>query len=276
MNIKDKYIKYTEKNFKGKSKELVLNQIDLFYENVSIEKKHYNVGDNVFLKKGTFLHGLGLNPNAFDFIVENGFIASDFNENGNTKKIFNSIGMWNLQKDCYLKDYIKLYSGATFTYNVGRGSTAVQKYKVVPFGKVEEYAIELNNKNDVWSWTAEQTKEIRFMPSLASNKVQLGFILNMESDYAKKLSYADFFNKNFDENVLKYFCVKQFLDWFLSHPITPLVTDREASIMFGLPSDLIEGIIVGRQYENDDEKLNYIKIKLPDCYICNLDGKVIK
>ena len=29
------------------------------------------------------------------------------------------------------------------------------------------------------------------------------------------------------------------------------------------------------EFENDGSKLKYIKEKLPDCYICNLDGKVI-
>lgn len=275
MNNKERYIRYANKNFKGKARKLVINQIELFYDSSNISKNHYNVGDEVYLKKGTFLHGLGLNPNAFDFIVDNGFIASDFNENGNKKKIFNSIGMWNIKEDCYLKDYIKLYSGATFTYNIGRGTLATKKYEVVPFGKVEEYAINLNNRDEVWSWSAEQTKEIRFMPSLSSNKVQIGFILNTENEYAKKLIYADFFNKDFGKNILKYFCIKDFLNWFLSHPITPITTDRESSIMFGLPSILIEGIIVGREYENDNNKIRYIKEKLPDCYICNLDGKVI-
>ena len=52
-------------------------------------------------------------------------------------------------------------------------------------------------------------------------------------------------------------------------------TDRESVIMFGLPASLIEGIFVGRKIENDEKSLNYIKDKLPDCYICNLDGKVI-
>ena len=28
--------------------------------------------------------------------------------------------------------------------------------------------------------------------------------------------------------------------------------------------------------QNIEEILNYIKDKLPDCYICNLDGKVIR
>jgi hypothetical protein len=45
--------------------------------------------------------------------------------------------------------------------------------------------------------------------------------------------------------------------------------------MFGLPSKLIEGVFVGRKVEQDKELLNYIKEQLPDCYICNLDGKVI-
>ena len=55
-----------------------------------------------------------------------------------------------------------------------------------------------------------------------------------------------------------------------------MTTDRETAIMFGLPSKLIEGVFVGRKVENDDNMLDYIKDKLPDCYICNLDGKVIR
>ena len=50
---------------------------------------------------------------------------------------------------------------------------------------------------------------------------------------------------------------------------------RESAIMFGISPILIEGVLVGRKIENDKESLNYIKSKLPDCYICNLDGKVI-
>ena len=114
------------------------------------------------------------------------------------------------------------------------------------------------------------------MPSLASDKTQIAFILNMESDYAKKLAYADVFNKEFKEDVLKYFCVENFMNKLLNREITPITTDRESAIMFGLPSTLIEGVLVGRKVEQDEEKLNYIKTKLPNCYICNLDGIVIK
>ena len=45
--------------------------------------------------------------------------------------------------------------------------------------------------------------------------------------------------------------------------------------MFGLPTSLIEGVFLGRKLEQDKQAFEYIKKKLPDCYICNLDGKVI-
>ena len=271
---KEEYIKIAKNKFKGKALKLVLNQIELFYNKEDVIKTKYNKGDFVYLKKGTFLHGLGLSRDAFDLIVDNGFIAKDFTVETHNK-IFNSIGMWNIQKDIYLSDYIKFYSGATFKYFKINKDKKEEKYIVAPFNEVESTSIKINNMEDVWMWTSEQTKEVRFMPSLASDKVQIGFILNMESEYAKKLAYADFYNKEMDKNVLKYFCVKPFLKYFLMHPLNPSTTDRESSIFFGLPSSLIEGVLVGRIYENNKEKLDYIKSKLPDCYICNLDGKVI-
>ena len=50
---------------------------------------------------------------------------------------------------------------------------------------------------------------------------------------------------------------------------------RAEYIIFGIPSNYIEGIIVGRKFENDKIKLEEIKKSLPNAYICNLDGKVI-
>ena len=52
-------------------------------------------------------------------------------------------------------------------------------------------------------------------------------------------------------------------------------TDRESAILFGIPSNFIEGILVGRTYEKNNKILEKIKELLPNCYICNLDGKVI-
>ena len=47
-------------------------------------------------------------------------------------------------------------------------------------------------------------------------------------------------------------------------------------LIFGIPSCFIEGILVGRKYEKDDNVLKVIKDLLPNAYICNLDGMVIR
>lgn len=46
--LKEKYVKYIKKNFKGKSKQLLLNHLELFYNNQIVNKNKLNIGDNVF------------------------------------------------------------------------------------------------------------------------------------------------------------------------------------------------------------------------------------
>lgn len=141
---------------------------------------------------------------------------------------------------------------------------------------MEERFIELSNDDNVWQWSCEQTKEVRFLPSLFSDKNQIVFILNMDSDYAKKISKHDVWNNEYrTEDIMKYFCSKYFLPGMLEGEFIASTTDREAAIMFEISSKLIEGIFVGRKIDNNVDSLNYIKSKLPDCYIYNLDGKAI-
>ena len=52
-------------------------------------------------------------------------------------------------------------------------------------------------------------------------------------------------------------------------------TDRESAILYGIPANFIDGILVGRIYEKDKEILRIIKELLPSAYICNLDGIII-
>lgn len=275
---KEKYIEYVDENMKGKAKDLVLKQIDLFFNNVEIEKNKYEVGDDVYLKKGTYLHGIpGLLDN-FDWIVENGFIGNDFTDRSLANKIRSSIGMWNIQKDCYLKDYINDYSGFTITYTIGRGPESKEVSELIPYHKFDEMTEKLNEREDVWMFWGDQTKEVRFIPSLVANKRQIAFILNMDSDYAKELAKNDVWNTDLDEETIKDFIDYRYYEKFLIERFkrNAMTTDRETAIMFGLPSCLIEGVFVGRKVEQDGEMLDYIKKRLPDCYICNLDGKVIR
>lgn len=276
--MKEKYIEYAKNTFKGKALDLVLNQIELFYEKqTNINKTKYNLNDYVILKKGTFIHGIFGYLENFDYTIENGFISTDFTTEPRPNKICNSVGMWNIKEDCSLKDYINLYSGFTITYTIGRGPGSEQVSELIPYHKFDEFTENINNNDEIWTYWGDKTKEVSFIPSLVTEKRQIAFILNMESTYAKELCKADVWNTNLDEETLKPFLDYIYFEKFLKERFnrTASTTDRESAIIFGLPSSLIEGIFVGRKLEKDKYALNYIKSKLPDCYICNLDGKVI-
>lgn len=279
MNMKDKYIEDINNRFQGKAKDLLINHVSLFYDDsVEIKKNKYSIGEEVNLKKGTFIHGIFGEIENFDFTIENGFIAVDFTEKARRNKICNSVGMWNIKEDILLKDYINQYSGFTISYSIGRGPESKIESKLIPYHKFDEVTEKINNNDDIWMYWGDQTKEVRFIPSLVSNKRQIAFILNMESEYAKKLAYDDVWNLDFDEETLKPFLDYRYEEKFINEDRinrNASTTDRESAIMFGLPTKLIEGIFVGRKIESNEETLKYIKSKLPDCYICNLDGKVI-
>jgi len=99
----------------------------------------------------------------------------------------------------------------------------------------------------------------------------------MSSKYAKELSKQDIWNTEYSNEILESFIDYRYYPKFKEERFNRIAstTDRESAIMFGLPSSLIEGVFVGRKIEKDLKALEYIKNKLPDCYICNLDGKVI-
>ena len=87
--MKDKYIKDINKRFKGKAKDILLKQVDLFYrDNQDIIKNKYSVGEDVKLKKGTFIHGIFGELDNFDYTINNGFIAVDFTDQERANKIY--------------------------------------------------------------------------------------------------------------------------------------------------------------------------------------------
>lgn len=275
---KDDYIKYISENYKGEAKDVLLKQVELFFLDEEVTKNKYEIGDLVFLKKGTYIHGIpGLLDN-FDWIINNGFIGNDFTNQSVANKIKGSIGMWDIQKDCYLKDYINEYSGFTVVYTIGRGPGSKEVSELIPYHKFDEYTEKLNDREEVWMYWGDQTKEVRFIPSLVANKRQISFILNMESVTAQEMIKNDVWDPAFNEETIKDFIDYRYYEKFLKerNNRNATTTDRESAIMFGLPSRFIEGVFVGRTVEQDEEILNYIKNKLPDCYICNLDGKVIR
>lgn len=112
------------------------------------------------------------------------------------------------------------------------------------------------------AWIAEQTKEARFMPSLVQNKVQIGIIFNGDNKYTKQLLKGDILQyENLNDVEVKEFVNDKYYEQFLIDRKNKddFFTDRESAILFGLPANLIEGILVGREYERDQSKLNEIK-----------------
>jgi len=268
---------YSKTNFEEKSQSLVLEQIDSFYECINefkLDDHKYNVGDEVVLKKGTLLHGTFRNIEGLKDIVKQGLIASWFID-GRISKYPSSVGVWNLKQDYKLIDYINFYSGGTVRYFNQHDDK--KETEVISYNQTNEILNRVIKKGYL-VWQMEQTKEARFLPSLVQTKVQIGIIFNSDNKYTQKLLKGDILDPiNIDDNSVKSFVNESYYERFIvdRKEKDDFFTDRESAILFGLPSNLIEGILVGREYEKDNSKLQEIKSILPNAYICNLDGKVI-
>lgn len=267
---KQEYIKIVKSKLKFKSKEIMLNQIEKYYKvkEYKVPINNYKIGDSVYLKKGTLLHGTYKNIDGLKEIVKNGLISSWF-IGDRRSKYPSSVGVWNLKKDYLLKDYINFYSGGTIMYYCENDN----KSDVISYDNMKNFIDNVSNV-DCHMWTLQQTKEARFMPSLIQNKVQIGIIFN--GLLSKELLEGDILN-NVDDKSVKPFVNSQYYKKFIIDRKNKddFFTDRESAILFGIPSNLIEGILVGREYEKDNQILKEIKSLLPNCYICNLDGVVI-
>ena len=213
------------------------------------------------------------NIEGLKYILKDGLISSWFIE-GRLSKYPSSVGVWNLKQDYLLKDYINFYSGGTIEYKNIDGSSV--KTEVIPYNQMPSIMLKIDT-NICFRWYMEQTKEARFMPSLVQDKVQVGIIFDGQSEYMKKLLEGDILSEQINDKDVKEFVKPDYYAKFLvdRKKKDDFFTDRESAVLFGIPSCFIEGILVGRIYEKDQKILKEIKELLPDCYICNLDGKVI-
>lgn len=274
---KEKLLNLVDEMFKDNSNIIMKRQIERYndaLENGKIEYKNYNIGDIVLLSKGTIIHGTYKNIDGLREIVKNGLISSDFIE-GRRSKYPACVGVWNLKKDFFLNDYLDYYSGGTIMFNgENKKTTRIISYSDMP------YIMNIVSKEkDYHMWYIEQTKEARFIPSLVQDNVQIAVIFNGNNDYMKELLNGDILNpENISDEDVKPFVNEKYYDRFIIDRKNKddFFTDRESAVLYGIPSTLIEGILVGRKYENDIKILDEIKKLLPNAFICNLDGIVIK
>ena len=272
---KDELIKIVNKKYNKNSKKIIKEQIESYnvLKNIKIKKKKYEIGDKVYLKKGILLHGTYKNLEGLKEIVKNGLISSDFTK-GRNSKYPSCVGVWNLKKDYYLKDYVNFYSGGTVSIMNSDGSK--RKTKVIPYDKMNTIMNNFTKDKNCFRWYMEQTKEARFMPSLSQDEVQIGIIFS-KNKHMKELLKGDILNNLSDKEVKSFVNPKYYEKFIIDRKSKDdFFTDRESAVLYGIPSNFIEGILVGRKYEKNKIVLNKIKNLLPDCYICNLDGIVIK
>ena len=277
MNKKEHYLTLLRfKKLDNKVEKLIADQIERFYmlDEYNIKNK-YCIGDDVFLKKGTLLHGTYKNIDGLKNIVRSGLITSNL-LGGRISKYPFTVSVWNLQQDWLLKDYIDYYSGGTIRYN--NHLDGKKETEVIPYSDIPVLMKKVKEKGFL-SWQMEQTKEARFLPSYVQDHVQIGIIFNGEHPLLQVMvEDADVLNsQTIPDDIAKTFVAKAYADSFVEDRKNKddFFTNRESAIIFGIPSIYIEGILVGREYEKNPNMLEEIKKLLPNCYICNLDGKVI-
>ena len=267
---KELIIEIAKNKFKGELLETVLNQINTYFElkdSRYVVHKKYNLNDDVILNENHLLHGIGKHLDIINCFADRGIISQDFLGDDSNHAFCYTSAFWNVKKDISLKEYIKNYSGGIAKVN--------HEYIQVPYGKLDEF-VENVKDIDHWLWTAESSMEIRFMPSLARNINQIGFIVNMENELCQKLRVNSVFKSNFNNEYSYEFVSGKTKEKFLKEGFCADFFQRADYLIFGVPQNVIEGIIVGRIVENNQDYLNRLKSLFPNCYICNLDGKVIK
>lgn len=262
--------KYSAKKYKGKIRKLVNNQIDQFFNietsNFELEQHKYKIGDDVKLSTYHYLHGIGNNAKIADFIAEHGILSKEATGDFGNHAFQFVVGLWRVKNNILLSDYIKNYSGMVVRYN---NST-----KQIPYKQLDNFVEDMRTI-DHWLWKAESSMEIRFMPSLARDINQIGFILNFNSKYGQLLLSNDINGVNFDKKNSKLFIKKDLRKNFFNDTNNTFL-ERASYVIFGINKCFIEGIIVGRNFEKNDNMLEHLKLLFPKSYICNLDGKVIK
>lgn len=265
MERKD-YETFVKGNFKGKTKNLILSQIENFYEIAiqNVKSKKYKLGEDVVLNKNNLMTGFKFDIDYLSLVSKEGKICGDYTGITSKHGVKWAVSTWKFTKKIKLKDYITQYSGMTVVYN--------DCYEIVPYGKLDEF-VEKLKKKEHFLWEAESTREMRFLPNDIRQNGNIALIFNVGHKCCDKLLknelQQDFIpeeiglkpNPN-ERNKNRALMDKNF-------------GQRCAYVIFGIPRNCIEGLFVNRQIEKNKKQLSKIKALFPDCYICNLDGKVI-
>lgn len=268
----NKYLDNINKfKLKKKTKEILKQQIDIFY---SYENKtnHKNISsDEVILTTNCLLHGSRANIETLEIISKEGLIASEFYQNVNTnKKKPYVVELWDIKEEISLSNWIKKYTGVTIDFKNREGN--VYKSIIISFEEIKD---SIKSEEGFRDYIIYQNQEQRFIPNdVIDNEATVAFIVEYNEN--DELVKNDIFNENFDQNILKDILPKWFYKKYMKNRnFDNYETGREKGILFGIPTSMIKGIMVSRKTEQDLTYINKIKELFPGCYICNIDGKFI-
>ena len=269
INLLSEYFRYKKRIYK-----IYISQIEEFYrlKEEYVGEAKYNIGDDVIIDSSILIHGTRISINELENISINGLIAPEFlgKYNKKKKKPF-VVEFWNVQEKLTLKEYLDKYCGVTIDVKGNSGN--IIKRIITSMNNIEKEILELKEYRD---YIIYQNQEQRFLPNKYNNNAAMAFIVS-ENSYIEKYLSNDIFNINFDKKTLKQILPKWFYKkYMLTRNFDNYETGREKAILFGVPSNFIEGILVNKEIENDENNLKKIKDVFPKCYICNIDGKVIK
>ena len=108
------------------------------------------------------------------------------------------------------------------------------------------------------------------------HSTSMKILRDTENEIAQRLRHNSVFKKQFNKEWALEFVNDKSKEKFIKDGFTADFFERADYIIFGLPKNCIEGVVVGRQVEHNEHNLNTLKSLFPNCYICNLDGVVIK
>ena len=254
------------------SKKLFIEQVNLFFEYSNSNYPECKVGDSVRLSKNNLIHGSRAKLSDLEKIAKNGLISSEFYSDVNyQKKKPYVVELWDIKEDIDLGDWLKKYTGVTIDYKNKNGE--IFKSDICSFNDIINSLHETKNFRD---YIIYQNQEQRFLPNdYIYNDADLAFIIEFNDN--DKLIKNDIFNADFEEKIIKNILPKWFYKKYMEkRNFDYYETGREKAIIFGIPISMFKGIIVSRNKEKDNEYLNTLSTLFPNCFICNLDGKIIK
>lgn len=250
-----------------------IEQIEEFF-NYDEENQHsYEIDDDVVLTKNCYLHGSRIKLDKLKEIVKVGIISIDFLEEANySKKKPFVVEFFNVEKDMLLKEFLDVRCGVTIEFMESDGKI---KNKVI--SSIRDIENKIKIERNFRDYIIFQNQEQRFIPNnYIDNGSNFAFIIRNDSENKARLLVNDIFDINFDQNILKDIVPQWFYEKYLKERnFDNNETGREKAILFGIPSKMIEGIIVSREIEKNIDDLKFIKSCFRNCYICNVDGKVI-